>query len=85
MRKWAGHSIDGACSVLLSYLRWPPKERKDYKRAIEWAYRETLTRYPATEELADARAILQSGKTPENGMADLRWALFNSHEFRYLP
>lgn len=60
-------------------------ERKDYKRAIEWAYRETLTRYPTTEELADAQAILQSGKTPENGMADLRWALFNSHEFRYLP
>ena len=60
-------------------------QRKDYKRAIEWAYQETLTRYPTTGELADAQVILQSGETPENGMADLRWALFNSHEFRYLP
>ena len=60
-------------------------QRKDYRRAIEWAYRETLTRYPTTGELADARLILQSSETPEKGMADLRWALFNSHEFRYLP
>ena len=60
-------------------------QRKDYQRAIEWAYREAMTRYPTTEELADARLILKSGETPEQGMADLRWALFNSHEFRYLP
>jgi hypothetical protein len=29
--------------------------------------------------------ILKTGETPEDGMADLRWALLNSHEFRYLP
>ena len=38
-----------------------------------------------TEELADAQMILKTGGTPEGGMADLRWALLNSHEFRYLP
>ena len=60
-------------------------KRKNYKRAVEWAYQEILTRLPATEELADAQMILKTGGTPEGGMADLRWALLNSHEFRYLP
>ena len=60
-------------------------ERKNYKRAIEWAYQEILTRLPVTEELADAQLILKTGETPADGMADLRWALLNSHEFRYLP
>ena len=46
-------------------------ERKNYKRAIEWAYQEILTRLPATEELADAQLILKTGGTPEGGMADL--------------
>ncbi len=60
-------------------------ERKHYRRAIEWAYQEILTRLPVTEELADAQLILKAGETPADGMADLRWALLNSHEFRYLP
>ncbi|HJM62539.1 MAG: DUF1553 domain-containing protein [Roseibacillus sp.] len=60
-------------------------ESKNYRRAIEWAYQEILTRLPATGELADAQMILKTGETPEDGMADLRWALLNSHEFRYLP
>ena len=78
-KQWYAQEMKERCKS-----RKKPRVKFD-KRAIEWAYRETLTRYPTTEELADARAILQSGKTPENGMADLRWALFNSHEFRYLP
>ena len=31
----------------------------------------------------EARAIL--GSQPTEGMADLRWALLNSNEFRFLP
>ena len=60
-------------------------EKKLYDRAIRWAYQEILTRIPTTEEMSDAKLILQSSESPEEGMADLRWALLNSHEFRYLP
>lgn len=53
--------------------------------AIKLAYREILTREPSAEELADAKAILSDAKSPVDGMADLRWALLNCNEFRYLP
>jgi len=56
--------------------------KKDPDLAIDWAYQEILTRLPGKEEKADARAIVNGG--PE-GMADLRWALLNSNEFRFLP
>ena len=52
-------------------------------KAVELAYLETLTRRPSAEEQAEALAVL--GQTPLEGMADLRWVLLNSHEFRYLP
>jgi hypothetical protein len=32
-----------------------------------------------------ARDIIGTGKPALDGMADLRWALLNSNEFRYLP
>lgn len=54
-------------------------------KAIEFVYLEIYTRRPTTEELADARAVITAGKTPAEGLADLRWAMLNSHEFRYLP
>ena len=64
--------------------------KKDPNLAIDWAYQEILTRLPSKEEKADARAIVNNG--PEGnledmaeGMADLRWALLNSNEFRFLP
>jgi hypothetical protein len=57
--------------------------QKDHDLAIEHAYLEILTRSPVSEELADARALLAAD--PFEGMADLRWALLNSHEFRFLP
>ncbi|BCX49282.1 hypothetical protein HAHE_31900 [Haloferula helveola] len=60
-------------------------EFEQHDRAIEWAYREILTRTPTSEETADALEILKSAPTPRDGMADLRWALLNSHEFRFLP
>lgn len=56
---------------------------KDHDLAIEHAYLEILSRRPLSEELADARALLAAD--PFEGMADLRWALLNSHEFRFLP
>lgn len=58
--------------------------KKKYERAINWAYQEILTRRPTTEEKVDATALLKLGN-PKEAMADLRWALLNSHEFRYLP
>ncbi|MDA0765564.1 MAG: DUF1553 domain-containing protein [Verrucomicrobia bacterium] len=51
-------------------------------QAIDWAYQEILTRLPSPGEKADARVIIASGA---DGMADLRWALLNSNEFRFLP
>ena len=53
--------------------------------AVKLVYREILTREPSAEELTDAKAIISDGKTPLDGMADLRWALFNSNEFRFIP
>lgn len=57
--------------------------KRNLAKAIELAYLEILTRKPSAEELIEARAVL--GQAPVSGMADLRWALLNSHEFRYLP
>ncbi len=57
----------------------------DPRKAIEHAYLEILTRRPSDEEQRDAQAVLSGASTPVEGMADLRWALFNCHEFRYLP
>lgn len=56
--------------------------KKDQNLAIDWAYQEILTRLPSKEEKADARAIVNGDA---EGMADLRWALLNSNEFRFLP
>ena len=55
---------------------------KDQDLAIDWAYQEILTRRPTSEERADARAIVNDSN---EGMADLRWALLNSNEFRFIP
>lgn len=54
-------------------------------QAIKLAYHEILTREPSTEELADGQQIMKEAGNPLDGMADLRWVLFNSHEFRFLP
>jgi hypothetical protein len=59
--------------------------KADLDAAITLAYREALTRAPTAEELSDAKTIIKEAKSVLDGMADLRWALFNSNEFRYLP
>ena len=54
-------------------------------QAVKFAYREILTREPSADEMANAMDILQGAKTATDGMADLRWVLINSNEFRFLP
>ena len=54
-------------------------------KAVEFVYLEIFTRRPTAQELAEAREVIAGGKTPADGLADLRWAMLNSHEFRYLP
>jgi hypothetical protein len=56
--------------------------KKDQDIAIDWAYQEILTRLPTADEKADARMIVNNNA---EGMADLRWALLNSNEFRFIP
>jgi hypothetical protein len=29
--------------------------------------------------------VIQEGPSPREGLADLRWVMFNSHEFRFIP
>lgn len=60
-------------------------KKADIDAAIRLAYREILTREPEADELAEARLVLNDAENPREGMADLRWALFNCHEFRFLP
>jgi hypothetical protein len=59
--------------------------KADIDAAIKLVYREALTREPTAEELSDARVIVKEAAKPEDGLADLRWALFNSNEFRFIP
>jgi hypothetical protein len=56
---------------------------KDTARAIDFAYQEILTRLPTEEEKTDALSLLS--KAPFQAMSDLRWALLNSNEFRFIP
>lgn len=52
--------------------------------AIRLSYLEILTREPTKEETSEAQEIVKSGKTPLDGLADLRWILLNCNEFRFL-
>lgn len=60
-------------------------EQANLSQAIQLAYREILTRQPASDEIAEARAIIAEAAQPLEGMADLRWLLLNCDEFRFLP
>jgi len=60
-------------------------KKADLPSAIKMAYREILTREPSAEELADAQTVIKGAASEVDGMADLRWVLFNSHEFRFIP
>ncbi len=60
-------------------------DKADLSAAEKVVYREALTREPSAEEMADAQEIIRGAATPADGIADLRWALFNSNEFRFIP
>lgn len=60
-------------------------EKPDLERAVELVYYECLTRAPSDEEKAEAREIFAASASPLEGMSDLRWALMNCHEFRFVP
>jgi hypothetical protein len=57
----------------------------DPDEAVRLAYREILTREPSADELAEARSMMSEAASPLDGIADLRWILFNCHEFRFVP
>ena len=57
----------------------------DLKKAVALVYLELFTRQPTAEELAEGVQVIQEGPTPREGLADLRWVMFNSHEFRFIP
>ncbi len=60
-------------------------KQPDLNQAISLAYRELLTREPSAAELVEAKEIIAAGTNTLEGVADLRWVLFNCHEFRFLP
>ena len=60
-------------------------EKANLAEAVRRAYLEILTRDPAADEVELAKSIVNDSDTTLEGMADLRWVLLNSNEFRYLP
>jgi hypothetical protein len=56
--------------------------RQDLVRML---YMETLSREPTTEERAGAEQVIASAASVADGIADLRWAIFNCREFRLVP
>ena len=48
-------------------------------------YMETLSREPTAEERAGAEEAIASAASVADGIADLRWAIFNCREFRFVP
>jgi hypothetical protein len=60
-------------------------DKANLAEAVRRAYLEILTRDPAADEVELAKSIVNDSDTTLEGMADLRWVLLNSNEFRYLP
>ncbi len=60
-------------------------KKPNLDEAVRLAYREILTREPSASEIRDAKDVMAEAGTPLDGMADLRWVLLNSNEFRFLP
>lgn len=60
-------------------------KKPQLEKAVNFAYREILTRKPNADELTNAMGLLQRADGLNDGMADLRWILLNSNEFRFLP
>ena len=52
---------------------------------VRMLYLETLSRVPTAEERAAAEDVIAAADSPADGIADMRWAIFNSREFRFIP
>jgi len=48
-------------------------------------YEETLCRAPTAAERALAEEVIATAASAADGLADLRWAIFNGREFRFIP
>jgi hypothetical protein len=48
-------------------------------------YRETLSRAPTAAERAAAAEVIAGAGSTADGVADMRWAILNSREFRFVP
>jgi hypothetical protein len=60
-------------------------KKKDFPAAIRRVYLGLFTREPTKEETKEGLAIIRDSESALEGMADLRWAMLNSHEFKFLP
>ena len=58
-------------------------EGKNLPEAVRRTYLYLFTRAPSKIEVEEAMALLAD--SPVEGMADLRWAMLNSHEFKFIP
>lgn len=60
-------------------------DKPDLEGAVRLVYLDIFTRRPTAEEIEDAKIIITAAENPLEGMADLRWVMLNSNEFRFLP
>jgi hypothetical protein len=60
-------------------------EKKNLAAVVRQTYLEIFTREPSKEETVEGIDLLHEAVTPKEGLADLRWVMFNSHEFKFLP
>ena len=56
---------------------------KNLSEAVRQTYLSLFTREPSEDEIKEGLSLLQD--FPLKGMADLRWAMLNSHEFKFIP
>ena len=56
---------------------------RDLPDAVRQTYLSLFTREPSEEEIKEGLSLLED--FPLEGMADLRWAMLNSHEFKFIP
>ncbi len=59
------------------------KDKAPLPAAVENLFLRTFSRAPATGELADAVAFVESAGNPQTGLEDLLWTLINSNEFLF--
>ena len=56
---------------------------RNLSEAVRQTYLSLFTREPSKQESEEGLALLD--ESPLEGMADLRWAMLNSHEFKFIP